>query len=65
MPDMDGFSVAKEVRSSERNADVPIVWISATTPQLSTREQRKLFTHFLEKPVRKENLNAMLKKILE
>lgn len=63
MPDMDGFSVAKEIRKS-RNRQTPIIWISATPPHLSTLEQRELFTYFLEKPVRKENLSAMLRKIL-
>ena len=64
MPGMDGFSVAKEIRSIARNQHVPIIWISATTPQLSTKEQRKLFTHVLEKPVRKEKLRMMLQETL-
>jgi signal transduction histidine kinase/CheY-like chemotaxis protein len=64
MPDMDGFSVAREISIEKSNARTPILWISATAPRLSSPEQRKLFTHFLEKPIRSDKLNTILKEIL-
>lgn len=65
MPDMDGFAVASNVRSTAgTNQQVPIIWISATEPQNITPDQRKLFSNFLQKPVRKSQLEKMLKEIL-
>jgi CheY-like chemotaxis protein len=65
MPVMDGFAVASRIRNTVgRNQEVPIIWISATQPQNITPEEKALFTHFLEKPIRANKLDAMLKKIV-
>lgn len=64
MPVMDGFAVAAHIRDTEGyNQQTPIIWISAMPPENITPHQRKLFTHFLEKPVRSAQLEAMFKKI--
>lgn len=65
MPDIDGFEVASRIRGAGmHNRFSPIIWISATPPELSSPEQKKLFTHFLEKPVHAKKLDEMLKKII-
>jgi signal transduction histidine kinase/CheY-like chemotaxis protein len=65
MPDIDGFEVASQIRGlAGSNRSIPIIWISATPPELITEEQKKLFTHFLEKPVRSKQLKDMLDKII-
>lgn len=65
MPDIDGFAVASHIRNTPgRNQHVPIIWISATAPENITSDRKKLFSYFLEKPVRLQKLDAMLKKIL-
>jgi signal transduction histidine kinase/CheY-like chemotaxis protein len=65
MPDMDGFTVAAHIRRrSGVNQQVPIIWISATGPENFTKEEKKSFTFFLEKPVRSNQLDATLRKII-
>lgn len=63
MPVMDGFSTAEALRQSRLNKNTPLVWISGNDPKSGTPEQRKMFTHFLEKPIRIEKLDVVLKEI--
>lgn len=65
MPDIDGFAVASHIKNTPgRNQHVPIIWISATAPENISSDRKKLFSYFLEKPVRLQKLDAMLKTIL-
>lgn len=65
MPEIDGIEVAKHLRnSSGPNRDVPLIWISATSPINSSIEDKQYFTHFLDKPIYAAKLNEMLKKII-
>jgi len=64
MPGLDGYAVSHEIRSRPgANQHTPVIWISATAPQIASPEKRKLFTFFLEKPVRSKKLDAMLKQL--
>lgn len=67
MPDLDGFEVAQLIRKNrrDRNYTTPIVWISATTPEDISLEQKALFTHFLEKPIRLHNLAAVMRELVD
>jgi signal transduction histidine kinase/CheY-like chemotaxis protein len=65
MPDIDGLTVADRIRNIPgANRRTPIVWISATVSYDMTPEQKKLFIHCLEKPIRVENLNTMLQYVV-
>lgn len=61
MPDMDGLAVATKVQNTDGpNKKTPIIWISATEPTNISPDQRKLFSSFLQKPVRKDQLAQKL-----
>ncbi len=60
MPDMDGFAVAAEMRELRAQSKAPIVWISATRPDISDGRNRSLFNHFLEKPIHAPALEKLL-----
>ena len=66
MPDINGFVVAQKIRAMPcQNKDVPIIWISAASPQVHTSEQRAMLSNFLEKPIHSEELDEMIKATLD
>lgn len=61
MPGLDGVEVAKQLRSQRGpNRNIPIVGISAYTPELLPTEQRAMFDDYLMKPVRLDALSGAL-----
>ncbi|QPT12929.1 response regulator [Serratia rubidaea] len=61
MPGIDGAALAKKLRGQRGpNRHIPIIGISAQTPELLTLEQRALFDDYLIKPVRLEALSTAL-----
>lgn len=61
MPGIDGAAVATQLRSQRGpNRNIPIIGISAYTPELLPAEQRALFDDYLMKPVRMEALASSL-----
>ncbi|MFC0228715.1 ATP-binding response regulator [Serratia aquatilis] len=61
MPGIDGAAVARNLRSRRGpNRNIPIIGISASTPELIPSEQRDMFDDYLMKPVRIEALSASL-----
>lgn len=65
MPETDGFQLAQLIRQEGQNAAVPIIAISPERDN-STRKKaiRAGMNDFLEKPVKQEELRAILKKWL-
>lgn len=61
MPGIDGVAVAQQLRDLRGpNRNIPIIGISAYTPELLPGEQRAIFDDYLMKPVRIETLAASL-----
>ena len=65
IPDLDGFAVATRLRRMSHHRETPIIWISATRPDLKEKEKIRAFTHFLEKPIHADKLNSLLNSVLE
>lgn len=65
MPGMDGFEVAAAVRATPgRNQHVPIVALSAYSPEVATPEQRAPFAAHVAKPVRMDTLRNIMDGVL-
>lgn len=65
MPGMDGFEVAAAVRATPgRNQHVPIVALSAYSPEVATLEQRAPFSAHAAKPVRMDTLRNIMDGVL-
>lgn len=65
MPDMDGFEVAAAIQSmDEIHRPHAIIGISAYLPQFTTVEQRTIFSGYLVKPVRINELRQTLEHLL-
>ncbi|HAT33730.1 MAG TPA: hypothetical protein DCW29_23675 [Janthinobacterium sp.] len=61
MPEMDGFSVAAQLRrSAGPNQYSPIIGISAYSQKRNTEAELRFFSHYLMKPIRQERLRALL-----
>ncbi|WP_411751744.1 hybrid sensor histidine kinase/response regulator [Serratia sp. (in: enterobacteria)] len=61
MPGIDGVAVAQQLRDQRGpNRNIPIIGISAYTPELLPSEQRAMFDDYLMKPVRMEALSTSL-----
>lgn len=65
MPGLDGCEVAQRIRGMDHHKTTPIIWISATKPDWVEKGKGQLFTHFLEKPIRSENLSKLLEAIFQ
>ncbi|NHZ99072.1 hybrid sensor histidine kinase/response regulator [Massilia sp. CCM 8734] len=65
MPGMDGFEVAAAVRAtSGKNQHIPIVALSAYSPDVAHPEQRVPFSAHLAKPVRMGTLRNIMDDVL-
>ncbi|AHG20074.1 histidine kinase [Chania multitudinisentens RB-25] len=61
MPGIDGAALAKQLRAQPGpNRNIPIIGISAYTPELLPTEQRAMFDDYLTKPVRMDVLSTSL-----
>jgi signal transduction histidine kinase/ActR/RegA family two-component response regulator len=64
MPGKDGVAVARALRAGHGpNKHVAIICISAYAAELLDDEQRRLFAHYLMKPVRAETLRNVMEEI--
>ncbi|MFS7166833.1 ATP-binding protein [Serratia proteamaculans] len=65
MPGIDGAALAKQLRSQRGpNRQIPIIGISAYSPEQLAAEQRALFDNYLMKPVRLDALSSALASLL-
>lgn len=65
MPGIDGAALAKQLRNRRGpNRHVPIIGISAYSPEQLCDEQRALFDNYLMKPVRLDALSRVLAEVL-
>lgn len=64
MPGLSGFEVAQRIKSMHTHTNTSIVCISATKPSWWLKEQGRKFSHFLEKPIRVEQLALLLDELL-
>ncbi|WP_194725537.1 ATP-binding response regulator [Noviherbaspirillum malthae] len=67
MPGMDGFAVAREIRGqSGPNTGTPIIAVTAHSEYLTSKDQRQVFSNYLLKPVRQDDLtNAIERAVTE
>lgn len=65
MPGMDGFEVAAAVRATPSiNQNIPIVALSAYSPDVATPEQKAPFSAHVAKPVRMDTLRNIMDGVL-
>lgn len=65
MPGMDGFEVAAAVRATPgTNQRVPIVALSAYSPEVASPDQRAPFSAHIAKPVRMDTLHNIMEGVL-
>ncbi|GAB6908643.1 PAS domain S-box protein (fragment) [Desulfosarcina cetonica] len=65
MPDMDGFAVAAQLRSSgEEFASLPLIALSGSLERDAQRCEKVGFNGFLSKPARREKLLQMMSRVL-
>jgi len=61
MDEVNGITLAQEIRrTGGANRDTPLIGCSALVPELLAPENRKLFEHYLTKPVRAELVKLAL-----
>ncbi len=66
MPGMDGFEVARTLRSGPgRNQHIPIMTLSAYSPEEPASERDELFSAHISKPVRMSTLQRVLEDVFE
>lgn len=65
MPEMDGLEFIREIRKSEQNQHIPIIFLT-TESQLTKKEEAKLAgaTGWIVKPFMPEKLVGIVKRIL-
>ncbi|WP_321372807.1 PAS domain S-box protein [uncultured Draconibacterium sp.] len=64
MPGIDGFEVTRIIKSDNKLKDIPLVAFSASTLKSRSDLIELLFDDFLQKPVFKKKLEALLLKLL-
>jgi two-component system sensor histidine kinase/response regulator len=65
MPDMDGYELAKEIRSSKSKIqNIPLIALSSLMVRNSKECKSAGFNGFLSKPIHREKLFQMMKRIL-
>lgn len=65
MPEMDGMTFIKETRLNHKTKDIPILIHTTETSQDLKKEAKELgVTAWIPKPIRKDALNAIIKRML-
>ena len=66
MPEMDGMTFIKETRLNDKTKEIPILIHTTETSQVLKKEAKELgVTAWIPKPIRKDALNAIIKKMLD
>ena len=65
MPGMDGHQVAEQIKQQDHLKDLPIIAFTAFTDQGEGMKQSGLFSGYLYKPIKKQELFKALQKFLE
>lgn len=65
MPGMDGYQVAEKIKQQDHLKDLPIIAFTAFTDQGEEMKQTDIFSAYLYKPIKKQDLFQTLEKFLE
>ncbi|MCK4874301.1 MAG: response regulator, partial [Sulfurimonas sp.] len=66
MPDIDGYEVCKELKSDDKTADIPIIFVTAKTKKEDKEEGLKLgAVDYIKKPVTPEEVINAIKKYIK
>ncbi|MGF7138069.1 PAS domain S-box-containing protein [Roseimarinus sediminis] len=65
MPVMDGFEATKILKSDPKTRSIPVIALTASTLQNEVDAIKYIFDEFMHKPVKKNEIIAMLKKFLQ
>lgn len=66
MPDIDGITVCKKIRSDETTANIPVVMLSARTHEEAVRRGIAAgATRYLTKPIGRESLLENVREVFE
>jgi CheY-like chemotaxis protein len=56
MPDMDGFSILKQLRTDQLTADIPVIMLTASRDEFAKRAKDEGAQGFAAKPLRAKQL---------
>jgi CheY-like chemotaxis protein len=65
MPGISGFDATELIKQDKEIKDIPVIAFTASTLKEQNSRINKLFDGFLQKPVFKKDLDALLKKFLK
>ncbi len=66
MPDMDGFQVLELLRNDDETRHIPVIACTAyRDPEIEARIQRSDFDGFIEKPLKLDDLVALIQRHME
>ncbi len=65
MPDMDGWAVAAEVKGSQDTKDIPVIFLTAKTDDLSKGMGSLTAEDYIEKPFEIFDLQRRIDKVLK
>ncbi len=61
LPDMDGFTVLRHLKSDPETADIPVIALTGSTTAADIRKASEIgFTKFLSKPINIKEFNSAL-----
>jgi signal transduction histidine kinase/DNA-binding response OmpR family regulator/sensor domain CHASE-containing protein len=64
MPDMDGVMLAREIRKKFSYEELPLIMLTSVGYNTDSGELRKLFSHYVNKPIKHTQLSEILLKVL-
>ena len=64
MPEMDGMELARKIREKYTKAELPIIMLSSSYPDIEDKELAQLFSYYFMKPARHSLLQKNLVRLL-
>lgn len=65
MPDMDGWDVAAKMKTDDELKDIPLIFLTAKTDELSKGMGSLTSEDYIEKPFEADDLVARIEKVLD
>lgn len=65
MPDMDGWEVAAEIKKNQKTKEIPILFLTARTDNLSKGMGKMTAEDYIEKPFEIKDLKVRIEKVLQ
>ena len=60
MPDMDGFAILKQLRTTEATVDIPVIMVTASRDEFAKRAKQEGAQGFAAKPLRAKQIVELI-----